>query len=207
MTPGADARERPDAGPASGPRVPRAHRPAAAPARPALEGEGFGAALELGPPPRALTASVVLWLLTAAVGLVAAGLLWLDEARVRGGFAAAALEQDASTSTDVVDEAARYAFWASAGSVALVAVLLALLALVVRRGRPWARTLLLPLGAVAAAVAVVVQDLVRSPAVDLLADPARLALLAQVPLAVAAVVLLVRPAVRGWLRRAQARAR
>jgi hypothetical protein len=200
MTPGADARQRPD----DGPRVPRASRPPSAPARPDLGGQGFAATMDVGGPPAALTVSVVLWLVGSAVALVAAGILWQGQDAVRGRLAAAAAQQDPSVAADVLADTARYAFWAAAGAVALVAVVHALLAVLMRTGRTWAHTLLVITGAVGIAVAVAVQDLVADPARDVLSDPARTLLAGQVAAVVGALVAMLLPSARRWLRRVRA---
>jgi hypothetical protein len=113
------------------------------------------------------------------------------------------VEQAPTRSPEVVTEAARYAFLATAGSVVLVAVLHAVLALLMRTGRSWARNLLVLTGALGVAVAVVVQDLVADPARTLADDGGRVALIVQVALIVPAVVTMLLPAATAWFRRAR----
>jgi len=200
MSPGADARERPDADP----RVRRAARPASAPARPELGGQAFAAAMDVGGPPRSLTTSVVLWLLAGTSALAAAALMWAGQDGIRARLAAMTTEQDPSAAADVVADTARYAFLACAGSVVLVAVLHVLLALALRTGREWARTALVIAGVLGVVVAVLVQDLIADPALGLRDDPARETLLGHVVLVLAATVTMLTPSARRWLRRARA---
>ncbi|WP_298460377.1 hypothetical protein [uncultured Cellulomonas sp.] len=200
MTQGPDAAARPP----GGPRVPRADRPPAAPPRPALDGEGFAAAMELGGPPPALVTAVLLWLAGSAAALVAVAALWMQRAAVQGRLAAVAVEQDPSVAADVVAESVRYAFAAAAGGVALVAVVHAALALLLRRGRSWARPALVVAGALGVAVAVAVQELAAAPDRALLADPVRVALLVHAGLVVAALGAMLTPSAGRWLRRARA---
>lgn len=213
MTSGPDAHERREKGTAVPARTPAASatptsptvpvRPASAPERPTLEGRHFATVLDPGARPRSVTVSTVLWLAGVAAALVAVGLLWLAQDGIRSRFAAMVVERDASTAADVVADAARYAFLATAGSVALVAVLHLVLALLMRTGRTWARNLLVVTGVLALAVAVLVQDLVADPARPLLEDAGRVALAVHAALVVPAVVAMLRPSATRWFRRAQ----
>jgi hypothetical protein len=211
MTPEADARRRAGGGDAGTGRVPARPaaaapdpvpvRPAQAPERPTLGGEGFATVLDPGARPPVVTTSTGLWLAGVAAALVAAASMWVGQDGIRARFAAMVVERDPSTAADVVTEAARYAFLATAGSVVLVAVLHAALALLMRTGRTWARNLLVLLGMVGVVVAVLVQDLVADPATAFTADAGRVALLVHAALVVPAAVTMLLPAATEWFTR------
>jgi hypothetical protein len=187
-----------------GPRVRRPERPASAPPRPELGGEGFAATIEMGAPPTSVLASMWLWVASALAGVAASAALWVAQDPLRARLAVAVVEQDPDRPADVVVDAARYAFLAATGSVLLVAVLHLGLALAMRAGRLWARNLLVVTGVLGIAVSVLVQDVVADPARSVLTDLPRVALFAQAALALAALVVLLLPAPRRWFRRARA---
>ncbi|GEO34427.1 hypothetical protein CAE01nite_21520 [Cellulomonas aerilata] len=176
-------------------------RPAQAPERPVLGGEQFATVLDPGERPRVVTVSTVLWLLAVVAAGVAVAALWLEQDAIRARFAAMVVEQAPTRSPQVVTDAARYAFLATAGSVALVAAVHTALALLLRTGRTWARNLLVLTGVLGIAVAIVVQDLVTDPARGLLHDVGRIVLLVQATLIVPAVVTMLLPAATAWFRR------
>ncbi len=213
MTPGPDARERPGGGTQRPDRVPARPappapppvpvRPAQAPERPTLGGERFATVMDPGERPTTVTVSTGLWLAAVVAAVVAAASMWTQQDGIRARFAAMVLERDPATGADVVADAARYAFWATAGSVLLVAVLQTVLALLMRTGRTWARNVLLLAGVLGIAVAVLVQDLVADPARTLTDDAGRVALLVHAALVVPAAVTMLVPAATRWFRRAR----
>jgi hypothetical protein len=159
--------------------------------------------MDPGERPTTVTVSTALWLAGVVAALVAAASMWVQQDGIRARFAAMVLERDASTEADVVAEAARYAFLATAGSVVLVAILHTVLALLMRTGRAWARNVLLLAGVLGIVVAFLVQDLVADPARSLTDDAARVALLVHAALVVPAAVTMLVPEATRWFRRAR----
>lgn len=185
------------------PRVRKPTRPASAPARPDLGGEGFAASIEVGGPPASVTTSVGLWLGSIAAGAFALVIVWLEQNSMRERFAATVVAQDPTTAADVVADAARFAFLGAWGSLVLVAVLHLTLALLMRTGRTWARNLLVVTGVAGVVVAGLVQDVMSDPDRALLRDVGRLGLLVQAALILAALVAMLQPGARRWFRRAR----
>ena len=186
------------------PRVKTPARPEPAPTRPELGGEGFAARIEVGDRPRSVATSVGLWLASIAAGAFALVVVVLAQEEVRARFSATVLAQDPTTAADVVADAARFAFLAAGGSLALVLVLHLVLTLRMRTGRVGARNLLVPTGVAGIAVAVLVQQVVSDPGQEMLRDAASVGLLTQLALIIAALTAMLAPSARRWFRRARA---
>lgn len=152
------------------------------------------------PPPASVTASARLWLASALAGLVAAALAWTRWDERREALVAEVLSEDPNQDADLAASVVAGALGASLAVIVVLALLEALLAVLVRRRRPWARVLLVVLAVLHLAAAVPLAQFVAEPGWEPGAS-VRWALVAELVLGLAGLVTVLLPSATAWLRR------
>lgn len=174
--------------------------PAAPPARPEVAAERFTTQGPPPVPPAAVSAALSVWIASLVAGVLGAGTVLRSRPDLEERLAAAVRDRDPGAGDEVVRDAAEIATLTLLGGLAAVLLVHLLLVLAVRSRVRWARAALVLLGPVGAGVVLLAQDVVARPDVAVVADVARLALLAQALAALVASALLVSPSVGRWLR-------
>lgn len=184
----------------SSPSAPTRPGPGGPPTRPEVAAERFTASGPPPVPPAAVSAALSVWIASLVAGVLGAGTVLRSRADLEERLAAAVRDSDPGAGDEVVRDAAEIAALTLLGGLAAVLLVHLLLLLAVRSRVRWARAALVLLGPVGAGVVLLAQDVVARPDVAVIADVARLALLAQVLAALVGSGLLLSPSVGRWLR-------
>ena len=150
------------------------------------------------PRPRTATAAAVLWLGACAAGAVGVGAALADGGALRDRLAATARESDPTATAELVDDGVSATLLLVLGGVALLALVALAAVLLFLRRRRWTWWLLLAVGPLTAVAADVAQSVVSGGA-----DVDRTAFLVQLALVLPALVALLLPATRRWVRPAR----